>query len=153
MSALKRITAFFLMLMLCTGLLALPAMATHMVHEGLDVTIVMDKEQYDDGEPITATITVKNTNNVSVTITNLEQLIPDGYRLAENSLASMKNIELGAGQTVVLEVTFQGEETAAQEAQNEDFFAKIIYGETWGIPNILLTLIVIAAIAIFMWLT
>lgn len=153
MTTLKRMTVFFLLLVLCTSLFVLPAMATHMVHEGLDVTIIMDKEQYEDNEPITATITVKNTNAYSMTIVNLEQLIPDGYRLSESSLASMKNIELGAGQSVVLEVTFESAAPEVQTAENEDFFAKLIYGETWGIPNLLIALIVVAAVAIFMWLT
>ena len=55
----RRIAAFLLLTILCTMLLAIPASATHMVHEGLDVTIVMDKEVYDHAEPITAAITVK----------------------------------------------------------------------------------------------
>lgn len=153
MSFSRRIAAFLLLTILCTMLLALPASATHMVHEGLDVTIVMDKEVYDNAEPITATITVKNTNNATVTITNLEQLIPDGYKLAEDSLASMKNINLAAGQSVVLEVTFVEAASETEAVESEDFFEKLIYGESFGIPNILLALIAVVAIAVFMWLT
>lgn len=149
----RRIAAFLLLTILCTMLLAIPASATHMVHEGLDVTIVMDKEVYDHAEPITAAITVKNTNNATVTITNLEQLIPEGYKLAEDSLASMKNINLAAGQSIVLEVTFVEAAAETEAVENEDFFGKILYGESFGIPNILIALIAVIAIAVFMWLT
>lgn len=149
----KKFAAFLLLTILLGTVFALPAAATHMLHEGLDVTITMDKEEYADGEPITATITVVNTNATKVTITNLEQLIPDGYKLAEGSLVSRENVDLAPGQTLVLEVTFAGETTPEEEAQDQDFFDKLLYGETWGMPNILLALILVAAFAIFMWLT
>ena len=88
-----------------------------------------------------------------MTITNLEQLIPEGYKLAEDSLASMKNINLAAGQSIVLEVTFVEAAAETEAVKNEDFFGKILYGESFGIPNILIALIAVIAIAVFMWLT
>lgn len=154
MKILQRIVSLSLLAVLCLGALVLPAAAasTYMEHEGLEVTVEMDKEQYDTGEPITATITVTNTNAYTVTIANLEQLIPEGYKLADDSVAAMKNIELSPNRTMVLEVTFVGE-AAAETAVTEDFFAKLFYGETWGIPNLLIAVVLVIAFILFMLLT
>lgn len=154
MKFLKRGMSLLLLALICT-MLALPAAAasTYMEHEGLEVTVEMDKEQYEDGEPITATIIVENTNLETVTITNLEQLIPEGYHLAEDSKASEQNIELLPGEVMVLEVTFEKEAAEAASDVPEDFFGRILFGETWGLPNLLIIMIVVIAVAVFMILT
>lgn len=150
----KKIIIGLYLALLCTGLLAVPAAAasTYVEHDGLEITVEMDKEQYDAGEPITATITVKNTNAAAVTIANLEQLIPEGYHLAQNSKAGMQDIELRPNQTMVLEVTFAGEPEEAKAATG-GFFDKLLYGETLGIPNLLIAVILVIAFVIFMLLT
>ena len=119
MKSLKKITLWFLIMVTCFGMLVLPVSASYMEHEGLEITIEMDKEVYDAGEPITATITVKNTNSSSSTISNLEQLIPEGYRVAESSEASMQNITLQGGQSIVMNVTFVEETTYKTEELKE----------------------------------
>lgn len=155
MKSLRRILAVFLLAALCAGILALPATAasTYMEHEGLNITVQMDKEQYGDDEPITATIIVENTSFETVTITNLEQLIPEGYQLAGGSDDSMQNIELMPSEIVILEVTFEKDPYVAESASTEDFFDKILYGETLGISNLLLVVIAAIAFAVFMLLT
>lgn len=155
MNILQKIVSLSLLAVLCAGLLALPAAAssTYVEHEGLQVTVEMDKEQYDDGEPITATITVTNTNSEIVTIANLEQLIPDGYKLAEDSQVALKNVELSPNRTLMLKVTFVGEAAEAGEAASEDFFGNLLTGQTWGLPNLLLIVIAVIAFVIFMMLT
>lgn len=153
MKNLRKLSILFLLLIwLC--LLAVPvAASTYMEHQGLEVTVVMDKEHYDNGEPMTATITVKNTNGYPVTVVNLEQLIPEGYVLSENSEVAMSNFEIKAGETVVLAVTMEGipEETEAAEEMN--FFDKLLYGETWGISNLLLAVLVLVVFGVYMILT
>lgn len=152
MKRLRRIALCFLLTVAYANVLALPASASYMEHEGLEITIEMDKEVYDAGEPITATITVKNTNSGTSTISNLEQLIPEGYRLSESSEASMKDITLRGGQAIVMNVTFESEIPAEVET-TEDFLTKMIEGETWGLPNLLWGVILLMAFAIFMFLT
>ena len=155
MKSLRKIVSVALLLM-CVYAFSLPANASaQMEHEGLAVTIAMDKEQYESGEPITATITVTNTNDHTVSVVNLEQLIPEGYALAENSVAAKQNFEIPAGETVVLEVTIEGQQIQLDEEEEEttDFFDKLFYGETMGIPNLLLAVIVLIAFCIYMWLT
>lgn len=158
MRKLYQYISVFLLAVLCGGMMVLPvaATSTFMEYDGLEVTVEMDKESYDPGEPITATITVKNTSTQMLTIANLEQLIPQGYKLSAESQASARNIELLPGRTTVLAVTFEG--TAEQNpADFENFGANllntILYGETWGIPNLLLVVLAVIAFAIFMFLT
>lgn len=155
MKFLRKVTVAFL-LVGCLGMLGLPVRAsTTMEHEGLQVSIQMDKEQYDEGEPITATITVTNTNSYSVTIVNLEQLIPEGCVLAEGSDVAKQNVDIAAGETITLQVTYVGDpaSTGTEDAGEMSFFDKLLYGETWGIPNLLLAVIAAIAFGIFMLLT
>lgn len=155
MGILRRVQAALLLLILSITLLALPAAANTMVFENdeLEVTIEMDKDVYDAGEPITATITVKNTTSGAVTISSLEQLIPEGYKLSSGSKEAVTNVELRAGGTARLEVTFEKEEKEADAAQQDGFLEKLLYGETLGIPNLLLAVLLVIAFAIFMFLT
>ena len=154
MNILKKIVALLVLLFLFSAL-ALPSAATSTIagDEGLEVAVKMDKEQYEDGEPITATITVKNTKLQVVTIDNLEQLIPEGYKLSENSKDSIQNVELAYGQTLELSVTFEKDLPENTAAQQEDFFQKLFTGETMGIPNLLIIMILGIAFAVFMILT
>ena len=154
MKILKKLIVWFLLNVTCFSVLILPVSASYMEHEGLEITIEMDQEVYDAGEPITATITVKNTNNGASTITNLEQLIPEGYRLEESSEASMKNVTLRGGQSVVMNVTFVEDAAQAQETEaKEDFLTKLTEGQTWGIPNLLWAVLLVILFVIFMLLT
>ena len=61
------------------------ANASLMENDGLEVTIDTDRENYEEGEAITATITVTNTKDEPVQILNLEQLVPEGYVIEEGS--------------------------------------------------------------------
>lgn len=150
----KRITLLLLTL-LWAGVLILPAAATAPETEtsGVDVSVVMDKELYEDDEPITATITIKNTQLDVVTVKSLEQLIPEGYRLSPSSQDSLQDLELAYNETATLKVTFEKIAPAGETRQSEDFFHKLFTGETWGIPNLLIILILGIAFAVFMFLT
>ncbi len=128
------------------------AFASYMENNGLEVTIVTDRENYEEGEPITATITVTNTNEEPVQILNLEQLVPEGYILEDNA-EDFGEIILGKGESVSINVKYAGENPEITENNVEDFLNNLIYGETWVIPNILLVIAGIAAVAIFFKLT
>ena len=144
------------LLMLCVLQPAMSAVASDASvaeYQGLQVMVKMDKEQYEAGEPITATITVVNTNSQSVTIVNLEQLIPEGYVLAEDSQVSTQNVEAKPGQELELRVTFVGESEQPGQEGSGSFWDKVFYGETLGIPNLILVVIGVIAVIIFMVLT
>lgn len=152
MKSLRKVLILFFLTVTCFSALILSVSASHMEYEGLEITIEMDKEVYDDGEPMTATITVKNTSTGTTTISNLEQLIPEGYRLAENSEASMKDVTLRGGQAIIMKVTFV-EDISAMETTTEDAVKEWILGEVWGIPNLLWGFILLIAVVVFMLLT
>ena len=122
-------------------------------YQGLQVMVNTDKETYQDGEAITAIITVVNTNSQPVTVMNLEQLIPEGYVLAENSEVSTQNVEIRPGQTIELQVTFEGEPEEAAEGSEGSFWDKVFYGETIGIPNLILIVFGVIFFIVFMALT
>lgn len=155
MKSLKRITALFLLSAVLAVLLVMPAAATTTVsrQDGLEVRIEMDKEVYNEGEPITAKIIVKNTSGSAMTIANLEQLIPEGYELLQSSKAAAENVELRPNQTFEMKVTFEGSSEPQAEFSAQGFFDKVIYGQTKGIPNLLIAVLVVIAFVIFMLLT
>lgn len=155
MKFLQRAWSGCILLILCISYLILSAAATSnfMEHEGLEITVQMDKEQYEDYEPITATIVVENKSTEIVTIDNLEQLIPAGYVLSNNSQVSTENVELLPQEIVVLQVTYEQESADDAVAAQEDFFDKLLFGETWGLPNVLLIVLLAIAVTIFMILT
>ena len=156
MVCVRKITIVFLLVLLL-GMLALPAAATAQ-YQGLEVSIVMDKQSYEPGEPITATITVTNVSAQTVTIVNLEQLIPAGYKLTEGSDVAMKDVEMQPGRILVLQVTFEGDPNApvTEEVEEEGpmvFLNQLLYGKTMGIPNMFLAVMIVLGIIIFMVLT
>ena len=156
MKILRRSMALLLLAVAWAGLLAVPAAATFVEHEGLEISVEMDKEQYEVGEPITATITVTNVSTESITIVNLEQLIPEGYKLAEDSEVSMKDVEMMPGRVLVLKVTFVGDASAApaeEETGFGNFLNVLLYGETVGVPNMFIATILVIAVAVFLFLT
>ena len=152
MKILKKLYCLWMVqLLLCA--LALPVAASaYAEYAGLQVTVTMDKEEYNPGEPITATLSVLNTNNYTVKVMNLEQLIPEGYRLEESSAASVKNATVAPGETLTLQVCFEEEPVPTAEAEM-GFWYRLLNGETLGIPNLLLAVIAVIGFVIFMILT
>ena len=153
MKLFRRLISVFMLIfgiMICS----MPAKASvPQEYQGLQVMVTMDKETYEEGETITATITVVNTNSQSVTVVNLEQLIPEGYVLAENSAVSTQNVEIKPGQTIELQVTFEGDQSDVGEDGEGSFWDKVFYGETFGIPNLILIVFGVIFFIVFMALT
>ncbi len=152
----RRFFALILTLLLCAVTLVLPVAATVTTseHNGLEITIEMDKEVYEADEPITATITVRNITQNEITIANLEQLIPQGYRLAEGSDISKEDTTLRPGRKVALTVTMDSE--YEPEAEGEDqgtWLDKLLYGKTSGVSNLVWALILVGLVALFFYLT
>ena len=151
MKVFRRLMSVFLLIV---GIMMCPVSAKASApqeYQGLQVTVNTDKETYEEGEAITATITVVNVDSQPVTVVNLEQLIPEGYVLAENSDVSTQNVEIRPGQTIELQVTFEGE--PEDTAEGDSFWDKVLYGETIGIPNLILIVFGVIFFIVFMILT
>lgn len=105
----KRFSAFLLSMLLCLGMTAIPVFAASESQDGLEVTLVTDKEVYTQKEEIVATLSVKNTNDFAVTNLSLENIIPKGYKLAKDSVATKQIGSLETGKTTTLKVTYVAE--------------------------------------------
>lgn len=106
MKVVKKFMAFLLMLILCISMTAIPAFAKSLTQDGLEVTLITDKSEYSQSEQIITTLTVKNTNDFAIKNVSLENVVPDGYKLAENSDLEKQVESLGTGETVSVEVTY-----------------------------------------------
>ena len=111
----KKCEVLFLTVLLCITMMAVPVLAASDSQDGLEVTLTTDKEKYSKGEEIVATLTVTNTNDTAVSNVSLENLIPEGYKLADGSEGAKQVESLGAGETVSLTVTYVAEESDAGE--------------------------------------
>lgn len=116
MKTMKKISAFLLMVVLCISVMVMPVYAASTSQDGLEVTLTTDKETYDKGEQIEATLTVTNTNDFVVSNVSLENMIPDGYKLSEGSTATKQVESLAPGEMVSLTVTY----VAVDSDNNED---------------------------------
>lgn len=138
--------------LLAVPILPMDARASTTVVDGVEVTIRTNQEEYADDEAISVTIQVTNTTENKVTIENLEQMVPQGYTLSENSRSSLTEFDLAAGETRELTV----EMLPIQETEPEetvDALEKVLDGETMGIPNVILILVMFLFIAIFYFFT
>ncbi len=106
MRAMKKIPVFLLTMILCIGSMAMPAFAASSYQDGLEVTLTTNKELYSQSEHIVSTLTVTNTNDFAVSNVSLENMIPEGYTLAEGTEVTKQIESLDAGETVSLTVTY-----------------------------------------------
>lgn len=102
----KNVLAFLFVVVLCLGMTGTAVSAASSEQAGLEVALTADKEEYSQGERIVATLTLTNTNEVGVSNVFLENVIPEGYVLEENSEAARQIDSMGAGETVSLSAIY-----------------------------------------------
>lgn len=115
MRRLKKTLIYLMAMVLCSGIFMVPVLGAVQEQDGMEVTLRTDKESYEKGEQIKATLEVTNKNSAGVSNVLLESLIPDGYKLADGAEATKQIEFLKAGETVSLEVTY-----IANSDQNKD---------------------------------
>ena len=106
MKTIKKFPTFLLAIILCVGMMVIPAYAESSTQDGLEVNLTTNKETYSQDEQIVATLTVTNTNEVAVSNVSLENVIPEGYKLADGSEATKQVESLESGESVTLTVTY-----------------------------------------------
>ncbi len=157
-----RLLSLLAAVVFCAQLFVLSASATSTTtttDDGLQVTVEMDKETYEPDEPITATITLKNTKYKEITVNNLEQLIPEGYELAEESKVALKNKTLGAKASVKLTVTMHKAPEESQDGTQKigtfepPTLTEVFFGETAGVKHFPFWCVFVIAVLIFYKLT
>lgn len=106
MKVIKRIQIFLLMMVLSIGFMVMPVLAASLSQDGLEVTLTTDKESYSQDDQIVATLTVTNTNDFAVSYVSLENVIPEGYKLADGSEVIKQVESLESGESATLMVTY-----------------------------------------------
>lgn len=106
MKKLKKLSAILVAMLVLFSAITTTAFAADVSQDGLEVSLITNKEAYEQGEQIAATLTVKNTNDFAVKNVTLESLIPDGYVLADGTSATKELNSLEPGETAELAVTF-----------------------------------------------
>lgn len=102
----KKILAFLCTMVLCIGMMTMTVSAVSTEQDGLEVSLTADKNEYSQGDQITATLAVTNTNGVTVSNVSLSNIIPEGYILAEGSEAEKQIETLDAGETVTISAIY-----------------------------------------------
>lgn len=95
-----------LLVVAVTCCMATTAFAATNTQDGIEVTLTTDKTEYSSGEEIIVTLIVTNTNDTAVTNVSLESLIPEGYKLADDSAATKQIDILNYGESITLTVTY-----------------------------------------------
>ena len=82
----------------------LPIKAVEINQDGLEVTFTTDKKNYEKSENIQMVLNVKNCNDVDVTNVSLNSIIPEGYKIVDDSLTKKEIKTLKSGETITLNV-------------------------------------------------
>jgi len=115
----KKFVVIFLTVLMLLSLAGISASAANRTQDGLEVSFTTDKETYSKDETITATLTVKNTNESDITDVVLETVIPNGYEV-DNVSSNTKQIEkLAVNETSELRVVYTSKLTGTISEDNK----------------------------------
>lgn len=106
MKIIKKNVIASLIMLLCLGIMKIPVFAASTSQDGLEVKLVADKAIYVKGDQIIVTLSVANTNQYNVTNVSLENIVPKGYKLLNESSATKFVDSIKAGEVITLTVTY-----------------------------------------------
>ena len=120
MRKIKKIPVFLLALVLCIGMMAIPAFAASSTQDGIQVTLAADKESIQSGRADHSCLNGdKYKRDGRVSNVSLENVIPEGYELADGSEATKQVESLKAGETVTLTAVYTAEDAGVKETDQE----------------------------------
>lgn len=118
MKFLKRISAVAISMIMMCSIAEMNVFAASTKQDGLEVSIMTDKENYIENEKITATLSVKNTNTTDVTDVTMETVVPDGYKI-DDGLSNIKKLEtLAPNKTEELKVVYVSASNSDSTVEN-----------------------------------
>lgn len=124
MKSAKKLAVWFLSLTLCLVCFVVPVCAETLTQDGIEVTLTTDKDSYAQGEKIAVTVTATNTNDTAVSNVSIENLIPDGFQLADGTSATANAVTLEAGETLELNCVYEavasGGDTSSDASSSDD---------------------------------
>jgi len=102
----RKISGFFLALTLCLGASCIRVYAAEKTQDGIKLTISADKTDYVADDKISASITLENNSANDITDITLEGVIPEGFRLSDESSGVMRETYLRSGNSMRSELIF-----------------------------------------------
>lgn len=75
------------------------------VEEGISVSVETDKDAYKKNEEITIVTTIKNLKGVSIQDLSLENIVPDGFKVTNETKKELEKKELKSGEEIILSTT------------------------------------------------
>lgn len=108
----KKLTAIAVSSLMMFSIAGMNVFAASTTQDGLEVTLITDKNDYSESDSITTILTVRNTNNNSVMNVSMGNDVPDGYILSDAS-ENVKTLDkLEPKATVELKSTYIAEGTS-----------------------------------------
>lgn len=123
--------------------------------DGIIVTLTADKKEYKEGEKISVDLSIKNTNEYSVTLTNAMNVIPEGFVLDNDTTNTLNKTELEIGASTNLRTEFKENTTQVikpVESDNTNNDTGALTGDTSNI-KVLVSVVGISALLLFLIVT
>lgn len=115
----KKIVGLFLSIILIFTFCSLTVLASTVQEDGIEVEITTDKEEYEEGESISVTISATNQNDSNITDVKIESITPNGFKLADEASSSISKESLGSGETLMLKTTYEAEKSTSGNENTE----------------------------------
>ena len=122
--------------------------AATVTQDGLEVTLTADKAEYGKDEQITATLTVENTGKEAVTNVTLENVIPEGYQLADGFDLTKQTEKLNSGDKAELTVTYTVASEFVESSDNESSSDNSVVKTGNNIFSVVLALVLLSVSAV-----
>ena len=128
MKFLKRLSAVAVSAVMMFSITSVNVFAASIIQDGLEVSLTTDKETYAKDEKITATLSVKNTNESDVTDITMETVIPNGYEVTDGTKNNKQLDKLAPNETTKLKVVYAAKSSGevsqdsqvSQESKNSE---------------------------------
>lgn len=110
----------------CVCALVLPASAANATQDHLDVVFTTDQSSYGETDDITVYLQVTNTGKETVGNISLQNLIPDGYQLVDDSSGSLSALSLDPGENISLTTVMaasdkdEGQDDGSSEGDDQE---------------------------------
>lgn len=102
----KKLIAVAVSTLMMFSIAGMNVFAASTTQDGLEVSLTTDKDAYSKDEKITATLSVKNTNESDVTDIAMENIIPDGYEIADGTKNNKQIDKLTPNEATELKVVY-----------------------------------------------
>lgn len=116
----KKLVAVAVSTLMMFSMAGMNVFAASTTQDGLEVSLTTDKETYSKDEKITATLSVKNTNESDVTDITMETIIPDGYEVADGTKNNKQFDKLAPNESVELKVVYVAKDSGEDSKDSED---------------------------------